>query len=175
MRERRTARVVLLDPDDRVLLLKGRLPSAPEGPSFWFTAGGGLEEGESVLEAATRELLEETGFADVVLGPALWRDEVVLEDVEGEARLFRQTYILGRTAGGPISRDGWQDYEHDLTDDARWWSLPEIVAAEETIYPIGLAELLAETLAGRIAAEPLLIATPDGPVSPPPRVPWPAG
>jgi 8-oxo-dGTP pyrophosphatase MutT (NUDIX family) len=171
MRERRTARVVLLDPDDRVLLLKGRLPSAPDGPSFWFTAGGGLEEGESVLEAAAREVLEETGFADVALGPVLWRDEVVLADIEGEERLFRQTYILGRTAGGPISRDGWQDYEHDLTDDARWWTLDEIVAAEEVIYPIGFAELLAEALAGRVALEPLLIATPDGPVWPPPRVP----
>jgi 8-oxo-dGTP diphosphatase len=170
LRERQTARVVLLDPEDRVLLLKGRLPSERQGPAFWFTVGGGLEDGETLAEAAAREALEETGFADVVLGPVLWRDEQVLEDLHGERRLFVQRYILARTAGGPISRDGWQDYEHDLTDDARWWTLDELRAADETIYPIGLAELLAEALAGRIAAEPLLIATVDGPVTPLPTV-----
>jgi len=75
MRERLTARVVLLDPQDRVLLLKGRLPSQPQGPSFWFTVGGGLEDGESLAEAALRETLEETGLADVARGPVVWRDE----------------------------------------------------------------------------------------------------
>ncbi|HWF00265.1 MAG TPA: hypothetical protein VG248_10755 [Caulobacteraceae bacterium] len=34
MRTRRTARVLLLDPDDRILLLKGRLPSDPQAPGL---------------------------------------------------------------------------------------------------------------------------------------------
>ena len=40
--ERPTARVVLLDRADRILLMKGRLPSRPGGPGYWFavwTAG----------------------------------------------------------------------------------------------------------------------------------------
>ncbi|HEX3408012.1 MAG TPA: NUDIX domain-containing protein [Caulobacteraceae bacterium] len=171
MRERRTARVVLLDPDGRILLIKGRLPSAPEGPSFWYTVGGGLEEGESLAEAAIREVVEETGLTDVVLGPTVWRDETVLHDVRGEARLFRQSYIVAHTAGGPLSRGGWQDYERRLTDDVRWWTLQELQLTDEMVYPQGLAELLPDVLAGRYAAEPLVVCTLDGPVRPIPHPP----
>jgi|HubBroStandDraft_1064217.scaffolds.fasta_scaffold37882_3 8-oxo-dGTP pyrophosphatase MutT (NUDIX family) len=169
MRERPSARVILLDPDDRILLLQGRLPATPDGPQFWFTVGGGIEDGETLDEAALREIVEETGLLDAALGPAVWRDEIVLPDQSGELMLLKQTYRLAHTAGGQLSRAGWQDLERAFTDDIRWWTLEELRASGETFYPIGLAELLADVLAGRIASEPLLIATPDGPVAPLPR------
>jgi len=162
MRERLTARVVLLDGAGRILLLKGRLPGDPDGPAFWYTVGGGVEDGESLFEAAAREIVEETGLVDAALGPVLWRDEVVLSDVEGERRLFRQHYILARTAGGALSRAGWQAHEHALTDDVRWWTLAELRRTDETLYPPGLAELLADVLAGRLPPEPLVLTRPEG-------------
>jgi 8-oxo-dGTP pyrophosphatase MutT (NUDIX family) len=171
MLERLTARVLLLDPDDRLLLARGRLPADPDGPSFWFTVGGGAEPGETLLEAAAREVLEETGFTDVQFGPVVWYDEVILADVSLTQMLFRQHYIVARTHGGALSRAGWQAYEHDLTDEMRWWRLGEIQASAETFYPEGLAELLPDVLAGRISPQPLVIRTLDGPVRPLPRPP----
>jgi ADP-ribose pyrophosphatase YjhB (NUDIX family) len=171
MRERLTARVVLLDQEDRLLLMRGRLPDAPEGPDFWFTVGGGLEPGETLEAAALRETLEETGLADVVLGPVVWTDETVLRDGDLEPRHFRQRYILARTEGGALSRAGWQALEHKLVDELRWWTLEELRATADTVYPIGLGELLADVLAGRIAPEPLVIATLEGPVRPVPKAP----
>ncbi|MGH3586767.1 MAG: NUDIX domain-containing protein, partial [Pseudonocardia sp.] len=53
------ARVLLVDPAQRLLLFHGADPHVPE-KSFWFTAGGGLEPGEELLPAAVRELSEET-------------------------------------------------------------------------------------------------------------------
>lgn len=170
-RERQTARVVLLDPEGRILLMKGRLPDQPQGPWFWYTVGGGVDPGETLTQAAAREVVEETGLGDVVLGAVVWRDEVILRDVEGEERLFRQNYILARTAGGAPSNAGWLPYEHQLTEDIRWWTMAELRASTETFYPIGLARLLADLLAGHIAPQPLLVATPDGPVTPTPRPP----
>lgn len=169
MRERLTARVLLLDPGDRILLMQGRLPSRPDGPAFWYSIGGGVEAGESLLEAAAREVVEETGLTDAALGSVVWRDEVILHDIDGEARLFRQFYVVARTAGGRPSRDGWLPHEHQLTDDMRWWTLAELQLTEETLFPEGLAVLLADVLAGRVAPEPLLIRTLEGPVEPPPR------
>ena len=62
---RRAARVVLLDPDDRVLLM--RYDDGPPNGSHWSTPGGGLSAGEDYQAAAARELAEETGWSDVVL------------------------------------------------------------------------------------------------------------
>jgi hypothetical protein len=94
---------------------------------------------------------------------------VVLRDIDGEERLFRQYYVVARTAGGEPSRDGWLPHEWRLTDDMRWWTLGELQLTDDTIYPIGMAVLLADVLAGRTSPEPLLICTPDGPVEPLPR------
>src|ERR1700760_433015 len=60
--ERLAARVVLLDPDHRVLLM--RYDDGPPNGSHWTTPGGGLNEGEDFRAGALRELAEETGWAD---------------------------------------------------------------------------------------------------------------
>lgn len=171
MRERLTARVLLFDPADRILLMKGRLPGDPTGPAFWFTIGGEREPGEAVLETAAREIVEETGLADAELGPMVWRSEALIAFGEGGETLhFKEAYVVARTKGGPLSRAGWMPGEHALIDELRWWTLAELQRSEATIYPIGLAELLIDVLAGRTSAEPLVIATVDGPVRPIPRV-----
>ena len=73
-RERLTARVLLLDPEGRILLMRGRLPGDPEAPRVWFTVGGGIEPGESAEAAAAREIVEETGFLDAQLDSVLHAD-----------------------------------------------------------------------------------------------------
>jgi 8-oxo-dGTP pyrophosphatase MutT (NUDIX family) len=147
-RVRPTARILLLDRDDRILLMKGRLPANPAAPGVWFTIGGGIEPGESLYEAAAREAREETGFDDVVLGEVAWRDEVTLPDRKQRAVLFRDAFILARCAGGEVSRAGWQALEREFVDDIRWWTLDELAAATEPVWPADLAARL-RVLLGR--------------------------
>ncbi|OJF15212.1 NUDIX domain-containing protein [Couchioplanes caeruleus] len=67
---RPAARVVCLDAVDRVLLLHWRDPF--DGSSLWEPPGGGIDAGETPLQAARRELAEETG-----LDPASVRDRSI--------------------------------------------------------------------------------------------------
>ena len=61
---RPAARVLVLDPEGRVLLFGARLVdlATPPGPVlYWYTPGGEVEPGEALRHAAARELVEEIG------------------------------------------------------------------------------------------------------------------
>lgn len=161
MRERPTARILLLDPDDRILLVRGRLLSAPAGAGAWFTVGGGIEPGESLAEAAAREIVEETGFTDAVLGPVVWVREGPMEFYPGQLTLIRETYVLARCQGGEPSRMGWTALEREIMDDMRWWTVGDMRASTEAVHPAGLADLLTGLLA-------------EGAPATPTRLPWPS-
>ncbi len=153
MRERLTARVLLFDPAGRILLLKGRLPSNPSAPGAWFTVGGGVEPGESLVQAALREIGEETGFRDVRLGPVLWDGEQIHHDRKGRPVRVLERFMAAWCAGGEPSREGWQALEHEFVDDIRWWTLPELRACAEPMFPADLALRMAEILNQRRSGE----------------------
>lgn len=152
---RPTARVVLLDRHDRVLLMKGRLPSAPDGPGAWFTIGGGVEPGETDVQAAMREIREETGILDFELGPVLWRREGVMR--MPAPMLLRESYFLARCDGAEPDRAGWNAIERELIDDIRWWRRDELLLTPDRVFPPGFADLLEEVIAGRLPARPVVI------------------
>ncbi len=143
MRERATARVLLLDPRDRILLMKGRLPSDPAAPGVWFTLGGGVEMGESLEAAARREIAEETGFELTQLGPVLWRSEQIHRDRKDRPVLIREAFMAARCSGGEPSREGWVALEREFVDDIRWWTLADLETCGEPVYPPDLAARLA--------------------------------
>lgn len=146
IKERLTARVLLLDPENRILLMKGRLPSDPAAPGVWFTVGGGVEPGESLSEAAAREIREETGFTDAVVGPVLWEGEQIHHDRKGRPVRVMERFMLARCAGGTPSSHGWQALEQEFVDDIRWWTLADLAACEEPVYPADLAQRLASLI-----------------------------
>ncbi|MFD0631812.1 NUDIX domain-containing protein [Catenulispora yoronensis] len=58
---RHTARILLMNREDRLLLFKFH-SSRQAGGFVWLTPGGGIDEGEELNAAAARELREETGL-----------------------------------------------------------------------------------------------------------------
>jgi ADP-ribose pyrophosphatase YjhB (NUDIX family) len=165
VRERLTARVLLFDPAGRILLLRGRLPSDPAAPGAWFTVGGEVEAGESLEAAAAREAAEETGFSDVTLGAPIWFGEQVLRLGDQRPVRFKEHYFVAWCGGAEPSRAGWQAHEHDLVDDIRWWTPPDLAACTDKVFPPGLAGRLAEVFErrferGAVIAPPWQAAAP---------------
>ncbi len=162
MKERIAVRLLLLSPQGRLLLLRGEggpvtAMSGEHSGAFWFTAGGGLEPGEDLMTAARREVVEETGHTRVRFGPAVWCSEQVLS-FHGEPTLFKETYVVAHADSETLDPAGWTELEREMIRDWRWWSLKEITATAEVIFPWGLADLLPDVLAGRYPATPLTIA-----------------
>ena len=154
--ERDAVRVVLTDTGGRILLFHVLTPEeAPDG--WWELPGGGIDPGESYLDAAVREVREEAGL-DLdpgQVGPPSWRRDTTWRS-RGVRRLQHEVVVRARVAADrPQIVDGGrtsQEIEDYVT--ARWWRLEEIAASRARFYPGRLAELLPAFLAGQTIEEP---------------------
>lgn len=137
---RRAGRVIVIDDLNRVLLLQGTDPMESGAP-WWFTPGGGAEDGESALDAARRELFEETGLDAVDLEGPLWR-RVAHFQFMGKQYEQHEEFFFTRISTHDLIDDMWTEIERATVLAHRWWSIDDLVATDEQIFPARLGQLI---------------------------------
>lgn len=136
---RPAVRVLCIDADDRLLLLRWRDPWS--GEQLWEPPGGGVEPGESNHQTACREWREETGLTDAVVT----RQYVVVSRDETWKGLHvagdEPTFLARWPGPGPAtSRDGLVQDEPDNLVESRWLSRTELAERVERVTPdVGMA------------------------------------
>lgn len=145
VKHRETARIMLVDEQNRIFLLKTHFDPEVGLPPRWLTPGGGIDSGETTLEAAVRELREETGLRvdpEDLGEPALvssgrwdWADGL-------SYHTYTDTiYELKVENFEPDTSGFTQDELRDILE-YRWWTIQELMESDEQLAPHELRQWL---------------------------------
>jgi len=122
-----------------------------------------MHRGETVYQAAVRELSEETGFActEDELGPvvatssALWKG-----DHDGTLFLGAHSFFFLRVPQPVIDTDGQEEFERAFITGHRWWTLDELRNTTDDVRPPALADLIDRLLRDGIPDRPVRLTRP---------------
>ncbi|WP_427889285.1 NUDIX hydrolase [Kribbella sp. GL6] len=138
---RQAVKLLLLDPDDRLLLIHSRNADG----SYWYPVGGGVEPGESLQQAAAREAYEETGLRDLAVGTQVWcRDHTY--EYEDQRYDVHEEWLLHRVDHFDPTPAELSPYEARTILGFRWWSTADLETTRDTVYPPNLSRLLTTLL-----------------------------
>ena len=162
MIERPSARLILLDPADRLFLFNVHDPGVfdpanPHSDPFWVMIGGFVDPGEDYADAAIREAREETSLAVEGEVRWVWKRERVMQWRDRQV-LHRERFFLGRTQSSAVDTSGLDEREKVFTLGHRWWTADEIAASAERFEPKNVAAYLKALLRDGPPAEPMTIA-----------------
>ena len=125
------------------------MTQAPDSSGFsrWITPGGGVDPGESHLEAAHRELFEETGQSLPINPEPVWTYEFEVSwDQADHNRGYAEYFVaFASEEFDPIS-DFWTPEEHIDVTASTWWSVDDLRHTDDPYEPTHLPTLFARVL-----------------------------
>ena len=143
---RNSVKLILLNENNELLLMKtdDKEIQGKDGKYngvFWQMIGGKIEEGETIKEAAYRELFEETGLKkeQVTIGNVVWYGEVDLL-MHGIITKVKQSFIMAKTNSINVTLNNLTEEEKPVCNKLEWFSIDKIKKCTDIIYPILLTD-----------------------------------
>ena len=148
---RLAARAVILDPNDRVLLVRFVWPDK----TVWAPPGGGIDPGETPEQAIVREVAEECGLRDFELGPCIWTRTHWHLDFSGWAGQTEQIYLVRTEGFEPAPEWTVGQLAAEGIAGQRWFTQAELGEHGLIFAPRCLPALLADIVDRAPPAEPI--------------------
>jgi ADP-ribose pyrophosphatase YjhB (NUDIX family) len=136
---RQGARAIVLDQNDRVLLVRFVLPHT----ELWAPPGGGVDRGETAEQAIVRELAEECGLRGFELGPCIWTRTRWVQWPRWAGQSER-IFLVRTAAFEPAPEWTAEELAAENVHEQRWWTLDELAASDDVFAPSRLPQLLRE-------------------------------
>jgi 8-oxo-dGTP diphosphatase len=141
---RPSARALITDPDDRLLLMRVRdavaLDASDPVTDYWITVGGGVEPGETFESAVVREIFEETGHVIHDPGPCIWRRRKSITDAAGVTRASDERYFWCPVPTAELSRANLTHSERSYIQEYRWWTVDDPGLGSIRIFPAAFGD-----------------------------------
>jgi 8-oxo-dGTP pyrophosphatase MutT (NUDIX family) len=155
---RHTARALIINPHDEVLLLSVQLPWL-DGPT-WTMPGGGIEAGESAEICARREIQEETGYRHVgELVPA-WQADIEFRFEDKHFAVFEQYFVARVDHRFKPSMAAMLDYEKDFSLELRWLGFEDLMDKKQHFSPRQIPEMVRHIKEDRLPDPPKVLSDP---------------
>lgn len=136
--------MLLVDDDDRVLLIEDSDLALDPVVHWWSTPGGGVDPGETDAQAAVRELWEETGLRvsqQQLEGPLLTR--TVVHGFSDKVVRQLEVFFRVRVPAFEVDVSGHTVEEQLTVADIRWWSVDALEDTGDPVWPADLRGVLA--------------------------------
>lgn len=160
---RNSVKIILLNENNQVLLMftenkmVKNINKYGNGRS-WQLVGGQLQENETILDAAKRELYEEASIKsdEVEFDRIVWHGHFDVY-INKELTTINQSFIVAKTKAKNINTKHLKAEEKQFVKLLKWCSLSEIKKFKDIVYPVVLKDYLPDILEGNYPDEVLMI------------------
>lgn len=156
MINRKSIRALLFTPQADVLLMQIENPS--NNTLFWITPGDGIENDENATTCLKRELLEETGRSDFIIGPHIWNRCHVFEWNNEQICQNEEYYFVQVEKFIPQMKNNPSETELMVYKRFKWWKVNEILCSEDLFAPRELGAYIQDIIVNGRPKQPITVA-----------------
>ena len=150
---REGVRALVLDQDDRVLLV--RMVEPQTGEQWWVTPGGGIDPDEEAPHALRRELREETGLEEFELGPAIWKRRDVFPWAGRTLDQSESIFLVRVPSFEPRPLLSDRQLASEGVHELRWWTLDDLEGSDANFAPRRIVQFLRQLIEKGPPAAPI--------------------